>query len=211
MKKVNPTAESGISQSAQKKEIRSEKSMLRDLLIRQLKDLYWAETHLLTALPKMKEAATTTLLMQAFSNHLSVTEKQVSKLEKIFTLLEEKAQSNKCEAMEGLTRDADDMINETEEGTLTRDAGLIIAAQRVEHYEIASYGSLAHLANTIGEFEVAEMLEEILEEEEEADDALTQLAIGNVSKPKTSDLEPEEEEEEEEEEEQDEEELEGAE
>jgi ferritin-like metal-binding protein YciE len=202
-----PVKNNGLTKADIQTEERTEKSMLRDLLIRQLKDLYWAEKHLLTALPKMKAAATTKMLMEAFSSHLAVTEKQVCKLEKIFSVLEEKAQSNKCEAMEGLTRDADKMITGTEEGSLTRDAGLIIAAQRVEHYEIASYGSLAHLARTIGEIETAELLEEILAEEEDADDALTQLAIGNVSDRQKQAEEIEEEEEEEE----DEEELEGAE
>lgn len=181
MKKFHPIAESGIKKAATRSTERSEKTMLRDFLVAQLKDLYWAEKHLLTALPKMKEAATTPLLMQAFSNHLIVTEKQVTKLEKVFTLLEEKAQSSKCEAMEELTREADGMIEDTEEGTLTRDVSLILAAQRVEHYEIASYGSLAQLARMIGETEIAALLEEILQEERDADDALTKLTIGNVS------------------------------
>jgi ferritin-like metal-binding protein YciE len=208
MKKTSPLADNGLTRAEIKKEDRSEKNSLRDLLIRRLKDLYWAEKHLLIALPKMKAAATTQVLMQAFSSHLAVTEKQVCKLEKIFSVLEEKAQSNKCEAMEGLTRDADTMIGGTEEGSLTRDAGLIIAAQRVEHYEIASYGSLAQLARTIGEIETAELLEEILAEEEEADETLTQLAVGNMTEREKEEVEIEEEEEEEE---KDEEELEGAE
>ena len=202
MRKITTTSRPASLKVAVKKEnTGSEKNMLRDFLIKELKDLYWAEKHLLTALPKMKNAATTELLMRAFASHLEVTAKQVSKLEEVFRILEEKAQSNKCATMEGLTRDADGVIEDTEEGTLTRDVGLIIAAQRVEHYEIASYGGLAHLARTIGEIEAAELLEEILEEEKEADEALTQLAVGNISEPLEEAAEEEEEEEEETEEE----------
>jgi ferritin-like metal-binding protein YciE len=186
MKNFTPLVKNGITKAAFIIEERSEKLMLRDLLIRQLKDLYWAEKHLLTALPKMKEAASTKTLMQVFSNHLAVTEKQVVKLEKIFSVLEEKAQSNKCQTMEGLTRDADQMIDDTTEGTRTRDAGLIIAAQRVEHYEIASYGSLAQLARTVGEIETAELLEEILAEEEEADQALSDIAMSGITESETA-------------------------
>ncbi|MFL5753974.1 MAG: ferritin-like domain-containing protein [Bacteroidia bacterium] len=155
----------------------SERSLLRQFFISELKDIYWAEKHLLKALPKMGRAATTKPLLRAFANHLEVTEKQVRMLEDIFALLTEKAQAKKCEAIEGITREAETIIGETSEGTLTRDVGLIFAAQKVEHYEIATYGGLAQLARTLGEFEVSERLEQILEQEKEADETLTLIAV----------------------------------
>jgi ferritin-like metal-binding protein YciE len=158
-----------------------EKKLLKDFLIAQLQDLYWIEMHLLSALPKMKKAASTSILTKAFESHYIVTKKQVSKLEEVFTILEEKATSGKSEAMESLTKDTNDLIDRTEEGTLTRDVALILSAHRVEHYEIASYEGLAQLAKMIGENEVANKLEEILAEEQEADDALNHLSVGNVN------------------------------
>ncbi len=156
-------------------------SMLRELFIDQLRDMYWAEKHLVKSLPKMEKAASSEELATAFTDHLAVTEDQVNRLEQVFEILGEKPRGKKCEAMEGLAKEAETVIADTEEGTSTRDVALIIAAQKVEHYEIASYGGLATLAKTLGENRVKELLGETLEEEKEADELLTQLAENNIN------------------------------
>lgn len=156
-------------------------SMLQEFLIEELRDIYWAEKHLVKALPKMAKAATSEELVAAFEDHLAVTEEQVSRLEQVFELLGEKARGKKCEAMEGLVAEAEEIIEDTEAGSATRDVALIIAAQKVEHYEIASYGGIATLAKTLGLDDVAELLGETLEEEKETDELLTQLAENNIN------------------------------
>lgn len=156
-------------------------SMLHELFLDQLRDIYWAENHLVKALPKMQKAATSSELAEAFEEHLEVTQEHVSRLDQIFEILGEKAQGKKCEAMEGLVKEAETILTETEEGTSTRDAALIIAAQKVEHYEIASYGGLATLAKTLGESEIKDLLGQTLEEEKETDELLTQLAESNIN------------------------------
>jgi ferritin-like metal-binding protein YciE len=105
----------------------------------------------------------------------------VSRLEQVFELMGEKARGKKCEAMEGLVKEAESVIEDTEEGTSTRDVALIIAAQKVEHYEIAAYGGLATLAKTLGMNEIKELLGQTLEEEKETDELLTQLAENNIN------------------------------
>lgn len=156
-------------------------SLLREFFVDSLKDIYWAEKKLVTTLPKMQKAATTQELRDALAEHREVTQGQVSRLEEVFGLLGEKAQAKKCEAMEGLVKEGEDIIEETEEGTSTRDVGIIMAAQKVEHYEIATYGGLATLARTLGEEEVAGVLEEILAEEKDADISLTGIAESCVN------------------------------
>src|SRR5688572_24294679 len=156
-------------------------SMLQELFLEELRDIYWAEKHLVKALPKMQKAASSEELANAFSEHLAVTQEQVTRLEQVFELLGEKARGKKCEAMEGLVKEAESVIEDTEEGTSTRDVALIIAAQKVEHYEIATYGGLATLAKTMGKEDVANILGEILEEEKEADELLTNLAENNIN------------------------------
>ncbi len=156
-------------------------SELEKLFLDSLKDIYYAEKLLTKALPKMSKNATTQELKDAFNEHLSVTQNQVARLEQVFELLGKKAQSKKCEAMEGLKREADDIIEETEKGSLTRDVGLIFAAQKVEHYEIATYGCLRTVASTVGLNEVADLLQQTLDEEKEADDLLTQIAENNIN------------------------------
>lgn len=156
-------------------------TMLQELLIDEIKDIYWAEKHLLKALPKMQKAATSEELKKAFGDHLEVTRGQVSRLEQAFEMLGKKAQGKKCEAMDGLTKEADSIIEDTEKGTLTRDVGLIMAAQKVEHYEIATYGSLAQLAKTLGNKELCDLMGQTLEEEKEADELLTTIAENNVN------------------------------
>jgi len=154
---------------------------LQEFFVDQLKDIYWAEKHLTKTLPKLQKAATTEELKDALEDHLAVTEDQVTQLEKVFEILGKKAQSKKCEAMEGITKEGTSIIEETEKGTLTRDVGLIMAAQKVEHYEIATYGSLVQLAKTLQLTEVAAILQGILNEEKEADKTLTEVAENNIN------------------------------
>ena len=156
-------------------------SALLELFIDGIKDLYWAEKHLRKALPKMQSAATSEELQNAFESHLEQTEEHVARLEEIFQILEEKPQAKKCDAMEGLVSEGETIVEETEEGTATRDVGLIMAAQKIEHYEIASYGSLAQLAKTLGKDDIAEILESTLTEEKETDELLTGIAEGSVN------------------------------
>jgi ferritin-like metal-binding protein YciE len=120
-------------------------------------------------------------LKDAFEDHLAQTEEHVTRLEKAFELLGKKAQAKKCDAMEGLIKEAESIIEETEEGSMTRDAGLIIAAQKVEHYEIASYGGLAQLAKTMGHEDVKELLGQTLSEEKGADELLTEIAENDIN------------------------------
>lgn len=156
-------------------------SLLQKLFVDELKDIYWAEKHLLKALPKMAKASTSNKLRQAFTDHLGATQGHVSRLEKAFGLLGEKAQAKKCEAMAGLTKEGEGIIEDTEKNTLTRDVGLIMAAQKVEHYEIATYGSLAQLAKTLGKNDVADLMIQTLNEEKEADELLTGIAENNIN------------------------------
>jgi len=155
--------------------------LMQELFVDMLKDIYWAEKHLTKALPKMKKASTTEELQNAFDDHLAQTEEHVTRLERAFELMGKKAQAKKCEAMEGLTKEADEMTEETEAGSLTRDVALIAAAQKVEHYEIATYGTLVQLASNMHLNEVASLLEETLKEEKAADSLLTDIAENNVN------------------------------
>ena len=159
----------------------AENSMLQDFFIDELKDIYWAEKHLVKTLPKMKKAATSTELQDAFVEHLEVTKTHVSRLEQAFEALGKKAQAKKCDAMEGITTEGQGIIDETEAGTSTRDVGLILAAQKVEHYEISTYGGLAQLASTLGLDDVATLLNQTLAEEKEADSKLTDIAENNIN------------------------------
>jgi ferritin-like metal-binding protein YciE len=161
-------------------------SALLELFVDGIKDIYWAEKHLTKALPKMQKAATSQELQDAFESHLEQTEEQVTRLEQVFELLEEKAQGKKCDAMEGLISESEGIIEDTDEGTATRDVGLILAAQKVEHYEIATYGGLAQLAKTIGRDDIAQILETTLAEEKEADELLTEIAESGVNYEATS-------------------------
>lgn len=154
---------------------------LRKLFLDELKDIYWAEKHLTKALPKMQKNASSEALSNAISEHLETTKVHVERLEEIFSLLGEKAVAKKCDGMEGLTREGENVIEETDDGTATRDAGIIISAQKVEHYEISAYGSLRQLALTLGEDEVAGILEQTLNEEKEADQLLTEIAENDIN------------------------------
>ena len=156
-------------------------SRLKEFFIDELKDIYWAEKHLLKAIPKMQKAATAQELRHAFEDHLEVTKTHVERLENAFRRLGEKPVAKKCEAMEGITKEGDSIIEDTKEGTATRDVGLILAAQKVEHYEISTYGGLAQLASTLGLDDVASLLQETLQEEKDADVKLTEVAESNIN------------------------------
>src|SRR3954470_3894534 len=148
-------------------------SMLREFFVDELKDIYYAEKHIAKTLPKMKKAATSEELKQAFESHLTMTQEQVIRLEKVFEILGKKAKGKTCEAIEGIIKEGEGIIAETESKTATRDVGLIFAAQKVEHYEIATYGGLAQLAETLGLSEVQDLLHTTLEEEKQPDGLLT--------------------------------------
>lgn len=155
--------------------------MLDKLFTDQLKDIYYAEKLLTKALPKMAKAATTEELRDAIMEHHAETETHVERLEQVFEILGKRPQSKKCEAMDGLKKEADSIVEETEAGSLTRDVGIIMASQKVEHYEIASYGCLTKLARTFGMEEVASLLHQTLEEEKACDELLTSIAENNVN------------------------------
>ncbi|GAA4313730.1 ferritin-like domain-containing protein [Compostibacter hankyongensis] len=146
-----------------------------------LQDMYWAENHLVESLPEMVEAATSPEVKQLINDHLEETMGQVSRLNNIFIMLDENPKEKKCKAMAGLIREASDIIDETDKGTAVRDAAIIMAAQKVEHYEIASYGSLQTFAEMMGHGEVAMLLGATLEEEKEADKKLTALAESDIN------------------------------
>jgi ferritin-like metal-binding protein YciE len=151
-------------------------SYLQKFFIDQLKDMYYAEQELLKALPEVKDAATTEELEDAIEDHMKQTERHVKRLEKVFRMIGQKPEGKKCEAMDGLLRECRTIIKETEEQTMTRDAALIIAAQKIEHYEMASYGGLVSLAVTMGMERAADILDKTLGEEEDTDQLLTDIA-----------------------------------
>jgi ferritin-like metal-binding protein YciE len=148
---------------------------LKELYIDELKDLYSAETQLVKALPKLAKAAASDQLRQGFEEHLEQTKGHVQRLEKIFDSLDESPKGKKCKGMEGLIEEGSEAAEEDYEGNVL-DAALIGAAQRVEHYEIAGYGTVRSLAEQLGETEHVSLLEETLEEEKETDEKLTELA-----------------------------------
>ncbi len=153
---------------------------LRELFIDSLKDIYWAEKALTKALPKMAKNAASENLITAINDHLAVTEEQIKRLEKVFSLIGEKATAKKCDAMEGLIKEGESIMEETEAGPV-RDAGIIAASQKIEHYEIATYGTLAAFATTLGEDDAVLLLEKTLAEEKEADTLLTEAAYNTIN------------------------------
>ena len=177
------STQGGSSKGAQTKEAnRSEmqSSQLMKLFEEELKDIYWAEKALTKAIPKMIKNATSADLIDALENHLMETEEQVKRVEQVFELTGKKAVAKKCEAMEGLIKEAGEIMEDCEEGAM-RDAGIISAGQKVEHYEIASYGTLRQFAETLGLAEAVALLEETLNEEKIADEKLTEVALNAVN------------------------------
>ena len=153
----------------------------REFFIDELKDILWAEKALLKALPKMRKAATGKELAASFESHHSETENQISTQEQVIDMMGEKPKTKKCDAMEGLLSEAESIISDTEKGSAIRDAGLILAAQKVEHYEIATYGTLAAFADAMQEAKVAKLLRSILRDEKKSDKMLTILALESVN------------------------------
>lgn len=164
-------------------------SKLREFFIEQLQDIYWAEQKLVKTLPLLSGASRSPELRQAFESHLNETKNHVARVEKAFSLLNEKAEATECPALKGIAEEGEDIIDETEEGTAQRDVGLIFAGQKAEHYEIASYGALIQLANDMGETEVAALLQDTLKEEKAADQKLTQLAQNGINKEAAQEVE----------------------
>ncbi|HVW07125.1 MAG TPA: ferritin-like domain-containing protein [Bryobacteraceae bacterium] len=158
----------------------SKVATMEELFLEEIRDLYDAEKQLTKALPKMSKAACSEELKDAFDEHLGQTENQVARLERIFALVGEDAKGKKCAAMSGLIKEGDDMADDTEE-TSIRDAGLIAAAQKVEHYEISGYGSARTHAELLGNDEAVRLLEETLREEKEADEKLNRLAKTTIN------------------------------
>jgi ferritin-like metal-binding protein YciE len=159
----------------------AEESALNELFIDELKDIYWAEKHLTKALAKLAKKATTDELRSAIELHIDQTENQIVRLDSVFESIGEKASAKKCEAMAGLIKESEEIVESTEDGSITRDAGIISACQKVEHYEIASYGTLKTLAGVLGYSEAVELLDATLQEEKQTDEILTQVAEGAIN------------------------------
>jgi ferritin-like metal-binding protein YciE len=148
---------------------------LQELLIDELKDIYSAEKQIIRALPKMAKAAKSPALRQAFETHLDETKGQIERLDQIFDTLGKKAGGKVCHGMQGVIEEGKEMMDELEKGDV-RDAGLISAAQRVEHYEIAAYGTVREYAKMLGQKDVAKLLDQTLEEEKATDEKLNSIA-----------------------------------
>lgn len=165
---------------------------LQTLFLDGLKDIYYAENQILKALPKMAEAAATQEVTDAFEKHLSETEAQVERLKQVFEILGQEPKGKECPAIDGIIAEGEEII-EQHEGTAAIDAGLVAAAQAVEHYEIARYGALVAWAGVLELSDAAEILQVTLEEEEATDEALTELADGGVNQAALGESEVEEE------------------
>lgn len=153
---------------------------LTELFLDGLKDIVYAERALVKSLPKMANNATDLKLKEAITEHIAVTERQVERLSQVFEILGESNRGKKCEAIEGLIKEGESIMEDTELGPV-RDAGIIAASQKIEHYEIASYGTLVAFAKILGEDEIAALLEETLAEEKEADVILTDAAYNTIN------------------------------
>lgn len=174
------TTASKTNSRGQVKAKRTAAEGLKELFIDSLKDIYWAEKALLKALPKMAKNAESQNLIAAIDEHTAVTEEQTARLERVFELVGKKAVAKKCEAMDGLIKEGQDIMESTEPGPV-RDAGIIAASQKIEHYEIATYGTLVAFAKTLGMDDAATLLEETLAEEKEADVTLTEAAYNTIN------------------------------
>ena len=163
-------------------------STIQELFVEELRDIYHAEKQLVKALPKMAKAAAHPKLKEAFTSHLAETRGQVERLEEVFGLLDAGKRSKPCEAMEGLLEEARSMMEEVKDPQVL-DVGMIVGAQKVEHYEIASYGSLVALATQLGHGDAAKLLSQTLAEEKAADSKLNELALSVVNKDAADDAE----------------------
>jgi len=171
----------------------AEDKSLHDAFIDELRDLYDAEKQIAKSLPKMVKAASSPELKQAFKRHLEETQEQIGRLEQVFESLDERARGKHCAGMAGILEEGKDIMKEDFEER-TMDAALIAAAQRVEHYEMAAYGTLVAWGNAIGQEDIVELLQTTLDEEKATDDALTQLAEAGINEAATGEeAEPREE------------------
>jgi len=186
----SPSKRGVTNKEEQQDSVRNEKSekieegkesLLEKFFISQLQDIYYAEQQLVKSLPEIAKACTTEELEDAFNDHLAQTERHVKRLEKVFNIIGKEAEGKQCEAMDGLLKEAKNIIAETKKGSMTRDAALIIAAQKVEHYEIASYGGLVQLAITMDLRRAADLLDKTLNEEEQTDLLLTNIAESHIN------------------------------
>lgn len=170
-----PPAQNGKQSKEKSGNSSMQSSQLMELFEEQLKDIYWAEKALTKAIPKMVKNATSKKLVEALKSHLTETEKQVTRLEQVFESIDKKASAKKCDAMEGLIKEAEELMESCDEGAMC-DAGIILAGQKVEHYEIATYGTLCAFAKTLGEKDAEKLLKQTLEEEKKADVKLSEIA-----------------------------------
>jgi ferritin-like metal-binding protein YciE len=168
------------AKASQSSESNIHSSQLMELFESELKDIYWAEKELTKEIPKMIKKASSQDLIDALEHHLAQTREQVSRVEHVFEILGKKATAKKCEAMEGLFKEGKEIMEECEEGAMC-DAGIISAAQKIEHYEIASYGTLRQFAQTLRISNAAELLEQTLTEEKAADDKLSRIAVTAIN------------------------------
>ncbi|MCL6261076.1 ferritin-like domain-containing protein [Aquiflexum sp. TKW24L] len=183
MEKKNNTSDkssAGSARSGSGNKATMKSSQLMELFEDGLKDIYWAEKALLKAMPKMTKNATSEELIEALTSHLEETKGQITRLEEVFALIKVKAEAKKCDAMEGLIEEASGIMEDCEKGSM-RDAGIIAAAQKVEHYEIASYGTLRQFAETLGLTDVEVLLATTLQEEKEADLKLSDVAMAAIN------------------------------
>jgi ferritin-like metal-binding protein YciE len=174
-------AKSSMKNQVSKEKAPVEDSMLHEFFTEAIKDLYYAEKHIVKVLPKMAKASTSVELKAAFKTHLDASKVHITRLEEVFGMLDMKPRAKKCEAIEGITKEGEGVIEDTEAGSATRDVGLIMSAQKVEHYEIASYGGLVQLASTLGLDGISEILATTLQEEKETDLLLSSIAENNVN------------------------------
>ncbi|HVX50051.1 MAG TPA: ferritin-like domain-containing protein [Chitinophagaceae bacterium] len=156
-------------------------AMLEKFFVDEIRDIYWAEKHLVKTLPKVQKSASAKELQDAIGKHLEETKEHVNRLDQVFELLGMTPRAKKCEAMEGITKEGESVIEDTEDATATRDVGIIMASQKIEHYEIATYGGLVQLAKTLGKDDIAGLLDETLAEEKAADKTLTGIAKNNIN------------------------------
>ena len=175
-----PSQNNGDAKTSNNKKSIMKSSQLMELFEDELKDIYWAEKALTTAIPKMIKNATSEELIAALTSHLAETKNQVERVEQVFEAIGKKPEAVKCEAMAGLIKEAGEIMEECEEGAM-RDAGIISAGQKVEHYEIATYGTLRQFAETLGLAEAVKLLEETLAEEKAADVKLTEVAVQAIN------------------------------
>ncbi|MCA1761324.1 MAG: ferritin-like domain-containing protein [Bacteroidales bacterium] len=173
--KNSKTTPQNGNQSKEKSKVSMESSQLMELFEDMLKDLYWAEKAVTKAIPKMIKNATSLELIDALKSHLEETGTQITRLEQVFESIDKKAVGKKCEAMNGIIEEGEELIETCLAGAM-RDAGIISAAQKVEHYEIASYGTLRQFAETLGLTEAESLLLTTLDEEKEADQKLSEVA-----------------------------------